>query len=77
MEIQEHILYRNRKQSLQSLATPFMSSPQFAKAINPIQEGGQLDLSLSGQFTEQDLDLSQLNEVQKEWILSLLFTKKS
>ncbi len=50
-EIEQHILRRNRRHSLQSLATPFLSDPYLNAAINP--EGDpKFDLILDGNFTD-------------------------
>ncbi len=77
-EVEEHILNRNRKHSLQSLATLFMTIPELSHATDPTNSDKQMELFLSGQFFDsKSPDHSHLSNTQIEWIQSLQRAVKS
>jgi hypothetical protein len=56
--IEEHILCRNSKHSLQALQTPFLANPVLADAIDLTSSTHLIDSILHGDFVSQHLDTS-------------------
>jgi hypothetical protein len=71
LEIEQCLLSRNRKHSLQSLSTPFMKNATLSDSINPNCSQARFDDFLSGKFVDFDVDTSTLHPTTIEWIRSL------
>jgi hypothetical protein len=69
-EIEDNLLQRNRRRSLQSLATPFMMKEGLSCYIQPSNHH-LMDQLLDGSYTDLIAKESNLNENEKEWIASL------
>jgi hypothetical protein len=64
-------LDRNRRHSLQSLATPFLSIPFLREAIDPSYGNTKFDEISNGSFLEDIPSNIQLSSTEKQWISSL------
>lgn len=76
-EVEDQILHRNRKHSLQSSFTPFMSHPLLSSSIDPNSPFNRLSDFQDGSFL---LDLSvvhELSDSKNTWISSLQCIVKS
>jgi hypothetical protein len=69
-EIEQSIMHRNRRHSLQSLQTPFMCNPHLSSAMNP-GDSDKLDQLLKGSLLSNLMDDNELNETERSWIDSL------
>jgi hypothetical protein len=70
-DIEYNILHRNRKHSLQSLSTPFMSHPELCHTIDPSSPYNQFDNLLHGSLNE-DVDLqASFPDNENKWIEAL------
>jgi hypothetical protein len=56
LEIEQQILQRNRRYSLQSLSTPFLSQNELASSIDPLSHNNILDQLLCGSFLDSSTD---------------------
>lgn len=71
LEIEQCLLSRNRKHSLQSLSTSFMKNTTLSDSISPNCSQARFDDFLSGKFVDFDVDTSTLHPTAIEWIRSL------
>jgi hypothetical protein len=70
-EIETHILDHNRRYSLQSLATPFLSIPFLQEAIDPSYGNTKFDEISNGTFLEDIPSNVHLSPTEEQWISSL------
>jgi hypothetical protein len=69
-DIELHILCQNRKHSLQSLSTPFLSDPSLKHTIDPSSPSNKLNAFLDGS-TLEDGSLDSLSAAEQKWIEAL------
>jgi hypothetical protein len=69
-DIELHILRRNRKHSLQSLSTPFLSDLSLQHTIDPSSPSNRFDALLDGSILE-DSSLDSFSDVERKWIAAL------
>jgi hypothetical protein len=77
LEIKQQILQRNRRHSLQSLSTPFLSRNELASSIDPLSHKDKLHQLLCGSFLDSSTDDLYLTEDEKRWIEELHRTVKN
>ena len=70
-EIELNILKRNRRHSLQSLSTPFLSHPQLRQAIDPLSEENFIDQLLLNEFKNEGNIQDSFTDTEKQWIETL------
>jgi len=70
-EVEAQILQRNRKHSLQSLATPFMLHPILSTSIAPNSPSNRFANFLDGSFLSDLSVMHELSDSEKSWISSL------
>jgi len=71
IEIEEKILERNRRHSLQSLSTPFFSIPTLQSSIDPHSKADGLDKLLNGSIMDFCLDSLNISDDEINWIYEL------
>jgi len=71
LDIEQEILSRNRRHSLQSYQTPFLSNSMLHEAISPEKENNKLDQFLEGSFLTDEISPHGLNENQRQWVKEL------
>jgi hypothetical protein len=71
LEIEEQILQRNRRHSLQSLTTPFISDPVLRAAIDPTGGQTQFDKLMDGSFLRDIGSHTPLSPTEQSWIAYL------
>jgi hypothetical protein len=67
--MEEHILWHNRKHSLQALAMPFFADDRLHNDTDPENASNQFDHFLDGSYIE--MNSSSFSQSQQEWIQSL------
>jgi hypothetical protein len=70
-DIEDQILRRNHKHSLQSLSTTFMKKPHLKHSIDPNSPYNRFDEFLTGDFSHCIDDTFQLNDTERAWIQSM------
>jgi len=68
-DIEQNLLYCNKKHSLQALSTPFFTNPNLAKSLDPFADKVSFSKLMDGSLVE-DLD-HELSLSEKEWISAL------
>jgi hypothetical protein len=68
-DMEEHILWHNRKHSLQALAMPFFADDRLHNDTDPENASNQFDHILDGSYIE--MNSSSFSQSQQEWIQSL------
>jgi hypothetical protein len=69
--IEQTIMERNIRHSRQSLKTPFAADADLAKAVNPNNDGNEINNILNGTFLSDFVSEYDLSETERAWVTEL------